>query len=137
MSTIDLSQMITAEDKQAMRRAAVHAALAELRWERETGGLSLPDGTRISTSRESQAQISSVMQSLGAGLITGPMEWKMTSGWVQISPEQVAGIAAAVAHHVKACFAAERAVAEMLETLPGDLADQDLQAAFDQVLSGA
>lgn len=134
MSNIDLSQMRTAADKQAARRADAMARLAELRWQHETGGLTLPDGTHVATTRQSQAQIASVMQSLEAGLITAPVDWKTASGWVQLSAAQISALAAAVALHVKACFAAERSVAEQLETLPGDLSDVDLPAAFVQAL---
>lgn len=137
MSNIDLSQMITLHDKRESQRAAAMAHLADLRWQHETGGLTLLDGTRINTSRESQAQISSVVQSLGAGLIAGPVDWKMASGWRQVTPDQISAIAAAVAGHVKACFAAERHVAALLEQTPDeDLPGFDIGAAFGAALRG-
>ena len=37
------------------------------------------------------------------------MDFKAESGWVTLSLDQVRGIAAAVALHVHACYAAERA----------------------------
>lgn len=131
MSNIDLKQLILASDKISVARAEKHLALADLRWQRETGGLTLPEGTHIRTTRESQAQISSVMQSITAGLITDPVDWKLTSGWVGISTEQLTEIARRVADHVKRCFAAERYVSEQMEMTPGDLSDFDISAAFD------
>lgn len=134
MSTIDLSRLVTAEQKQQTRRMQAYAALAALRWQHETGGLHLADGTRIATTRESQAQIASVLQSLNAGLIDGPIDWKTETGWIQLSAAQISSVAASVARHVKACFAAERAVMAELDATGGDLGNIDLQAAFGTAL---
>ena len=131
MSNIDLTQIVTAQDKAARARATAYAALADIRWHRETGGLTLPDGSRISTTRESQAQIAGVVQSIGAGLVSDQIDWKMASGWQTLSPTQVTAIAATVAGHVKRCFAAERAVCALLDSTAGDLSDIDLVQAFE------
>lgn len=131
---IDLSKLVTAEEKTNQARAARYADLAELRWSREVGGLSLPDGTRVLTTRESQAQIGSVMACLQSGLLGGAMDWKLATGWVKLSPAQIADIAAAVSSHVRHCFAAERAVAEQMDTLPGNLAGFDIACAFEAAL---
>lgn len=105
--------------------------LAELRWQRETGGLDLSGGARIITTRESQSQIAGVVQSINAALITGPIDWKLASGWQQLSDAEILAIGGAVADHVKRCFAAERAVFEQMEATTGDLAGFDIEAAFD------
>lgn len=131
MSNVDLTQLITADDKSAEARAKAYADLADLRWQRETGGVTLPVGLHIITTRESQAQIAGVMQSIAAGLIAEPIDWKLASGWVEISAAQMTEIAQAVADHVKRCFAAERSVYEHMQTTPGDLSGYDLGAAFD------
>ena len=131
MNNITLSQLISAEEKCAQRRTDQYKALAHLRWSRETGGLALPDGTRVLTSRESQAQISGVMACLQSGLIDQPMDWKLATGWVRVTPSQIAQIAAAVSDHVRRCFAAERTVTEQMDTQPGDLSDFDINTAFE------
>ncbi|WP_306006452.1 DUF4376 domain-containing protein [Aquicoccus porphyridii] len=131
MSNIDLSQLITPETKQARRRAEKFAKLADLRWKRETGGISLEGGMRVNTSRESQAQIAASVQSIEAGLLTEPVDWKLETGWVELTADQILTIAQAVADHVQRCFAAERRVAARMESLAGDLSDVDVAHAFD------
>ncbi len=135
MTNIDLTQLITTGDKLAEARANRYANLARLRWQYETGGVTLPDGTSIATTRESQAQITSVAQSVNAGLITGPVDWKMVDGWQDLPPEQILLIAQVVTDHVKHCFAAERAVSEQMDAISGDLQGFDIQAAFDAACS--
>lgn len=135
MSNIDLTMLVTAEDKANKVRAAAYAALADLRWKRETGGMTLPGSITIITTRESQAQISNVVQSIQNGLITEPVDWKLASGWQQLTTAQITSIAGAVADHVKRCFAAERAVSEAMDAVTGDLAAFDIEAAFDAAYS--
>ena len=118
MSNVDLTQLLTAADKIATARATRYAALAHLRWQRETGGLTLPDGADIVTTREGQAQIAGAVQSITAGLMTGPIDWKLASGWQQLAPDQMLSIARAVIDHVKCCFAAERVVASQMDAAP-------------------
>lgn len=131
MSNIDLTQLNTAEMKAAEARTKAYADLADLRWRRETGGLSLPGGMSIITTRESQAQIAGVVQSINAGLISEPIDWKLASGWQQLTTAQITSVAGAVADHVKQCFAAERAVTAQMDAITGDLAGFDIVAAFD------
>lgn len=131
MPNIDLTQLITAEDKAATARDEKYAALSNLRWQRETGGLSLPGGIQIITTRESQAQIAGVVQSINAGLISEPLDWKLASGWQQLTTAQITAVAGAVADHVKQCFAAERAVTSQMDAIAGDLSGFDIIAAFD------
>ena len=135
MSNIDLTQLVTAADKSAAARAARQADLAELRWQHETGGLTLPDGRTVMTTRESQAQIAGVVQSINAGLISEPIDWKLASGWAALSAQDVQELARADTTHVKTCFAAERQVAEWLAAQPGDVSAADLRTAFQTALS--
>ncbi|CUH68703.1 hypothetical protein TG4357_03747 [Thalassovita gelatinovora] len=135
MSSIDLTKIITAEDKAAAARAAKFSALADLRWQRETGGLDIAGGARIVTTRESQAQIASTVQSISAGLISEPIDWKLASGWQQLSAAEILSIAGAVADHVKRCFAAEKAISVQMDATPGDLSGFDIAAAFDAAYS--
>lgn len=89
------------------------ARIAESRYALEVGGIELPDGTKIKTDRESQAQLSSAFTSLSGALIPDT-PWKAVTGWVNVTLAQIQPIAAAVATHVRACFAAERAKADAL-----------------------
>jgi hypothetical protein len=90
------------------------AELAEARWREETGGLTLPDGTRIKTDRESQALLTGA--ALSATLDPGKdIEWKGVNGWVTLTSAQVLQIAAAVRAHVQSAFSREKVLAEQVE----------------------
>ena len=128
-------QLITAEEKSTAARAARHADLAELRWQQKTGGLTLPDGRSVMTTRESQAQIAGVVQSINAGLISEPIDWKLASGWAELSAQDVQDLARAVTTYVKTCFATERREADWLAAQLGDVSAADLRAAFQTALS--
>lgn len=71
----------SAAEIEAAARDRAYAALADYRWQRETGGLTLADGSRVLTTREAQSQISNAVQSISSGLITDPVTWKLASGW--------------------------------------------------------
>jgi len=132
---IDLTQLRTAEDLAAAARVTVIADLSRIRWQQETGGLTLPDGTAVRTDRETRASITEAVNSLRAGLMAAPVSWKLASGWVDLTQANLEGIAAAVATHVAGCFAAERAVSNQLDGL-ASLDGFDLQAAFDAAIAG-
>lgn len=116
---------------------ALIGRLAEMRWKRETGGLLLPTGQTIGTTREAQAQISSALMSLQGGLITS-VDWKLGGEWVTLTLDQFAPMAAAVANHVQRCFAAEKAVTDLIGAAIDveELAGIDLAAEFEDAYSG-
>lgn len=89
------------------------AELAAHRYEVETGGVTLPDGSRILTDRESQAQLTSAYQSLSMPFVES-IEWKAAEGWVTVTEAELRPIAQAVAQHVQGCFKAERIVSEQI-----------------------
>ena len=133
MSNIDLSALITVAAKQETSRSEALNRLAQLRWEHETAGITLPDGSLFQTTRDGQSQIASAAAGVRAQMITDPIPWKTTLGWAEFSPDAVLELAAQVHRHVQACFAAERAVSEQLAAseTPGAL---DLITAFAQAL---
>lgn len=78
------------------------AAVAAERYTREIAGITL-DGKQIDTGRDSQALIT------GAALasVLDPeysCQWKTPAGFVQLSSEQIIGVASAVRAHVQSCF---------------------------------
>jgi hypothetical protein len=88
------------------------AELAQARWEQETGGLTLPDGTTIKTDRESQALLTGAAFSMYADP-TARVEWKADKGkWVDLDSKQALMIAGAVRAHVQGCFSRERDLSE-------------------------
>lgn len=136
MSNIDLSQIVTAEAKTAVARTALFSRLANVRWLRETGGVTLPDGTTLPTDEGSARKLTSAVTSLQNGMVTAPVAWKFPSGWQDLTQAQIEAAAAAVAQHVQSCFSAERAVSGQIDALSdADVAGFDVQAAFDAALN--
>lgn len=100
------------------RREALLGELADYRYQVETGGLELADGSRILTDRESQAQLTSAYQSLSQPFVD-LIDWKAADGWVTVTEPELRPIAQAVARHVQGCFTAERRVSELLAAADG------------------
>lgn len=118
----------------ARGQATARTALAELRWQRETGGVTLPDGTVLQTTRDAQAQIANAVQASALGLVAFPLPWKAATGWVDLTDQVVLRtVAAIVAGHVAACFRAEKAVDQQIEI--GRV--ENLAAAFDTAYAAA
>ncbi|WP_422099083.1 DUF4376 domain-containing protein [Variovorax sp.] len=111
-----LSEPVTLEEK---RQALLAAATAQ-RWMVETGGLILPDGTRVLTGKADQDRITSVLVNATAAGIE-EVDFKADSGWKRLSLDAVRGIACLIARHVQQCFTAERTHHEAIAALP-DLA---------------
>lgn len=90
--------------------------VAARRWAVETGGIVLPDGTRIATGIDDQNRISAALAGMERyGL--DKVDFKAATGWVSLSYEQLKAIGGAVVAHVQAAFAAERVHAEALRRL--------------------
>ena len=89
-------------------RADLMDAATSKRWDVMTGGLTLPGGISVGTTIDDQNRITSVIANAQLAGVES-MDFKAQSGWVTLSLDQVRGIAAAVALHVHACYAAERA----------------------------
>ena len=89
-------------------RADLMDAATSKRWDVMTGGITLPSGIKVGTTIDDQNRITSVIANAQLAGVES-MDFKAQSGWVTLSLDQVRGIAAAVALHVHACYAAERA----------------------------
>ena len=116
-------------------RNALKAGAAALRYEKETGGVLLPNGANIRTDRESQAQLNAAYSSLKNGLIESTF-WKADGGvWVSVTLTEIEPIAQVVANHVAACFAAERAHWEAIDQIDAveALADYDVAVGWPGV----
>lgn len=120
---------------EAVRQAQIDH-LAAYRWQRETGGVDLPTGQTIATTREAQAQINSTFNALSSGLIPS-VEWKAGGGWITLDLNHFGPIAQAVAGHVQQCFAAEKIVSQQIEAAVGiaELVAIEITAAFNAAYS--
>ncbi|MDA8448485.1 DUF4376 domain-containing protein [Acidovorax sp. GBBC 3332] len=97
-------------------KGRLQAAATAQRWAVETGGVTLPSGTRVGTTVEDQNRISTVIGNAQLAGIT-QVDFKAKSGWVSLSLDDLRGIASAIAQHVQACFSAERAHHEAIEAV--------------------
>ncbi len=111
--------------------------LADHRWRIETGGVELPDGSRIHSDRESQAQLTSAYQSLTQPFVDD-IDWKGPDGWVTVTETELRPIAQAVAEHVQGCFKAERRVSEQIDVAEDAeaLYAINIRKAFEEELEG-
>jgi len=111
-------------------------ALAEIRWQHETGGITLTNGISVKTDRESQSAIFNGYNTLKNGLLSSS-PWKFKGQWVDVTLEDIEPIAQAVSRHVKACFSAEKAVSDLIDkaTDTDALLAIDLQHEFTQALN--
>ncbi|KPD10858.1 DUF4376 domain-containing protein [Phaeobacter sp. 11ANDIMAR09] len=133
-SNIDFTQTITANDIHETQKARLNDELAHLRWQAETGGLLTPDGTLVRTDRETRASLTEAVNALQAGLMQGPVPWKMADGWADLSQTELEAITSAVAGHVQVCFAAERTVQAQIEASE-DPASFNTESAFKVALN--
>ncbi len=108
------------------KKDAKKAAATAKRWEYETGGISLPDGTRILTAVEDQNRIATAIQGMRDKGLT-EVDFKAATGWVTLGLEQLVVIAGLITAHVQACFSRERALHEAIDAC----ADLDALNAID------
>ncbi|NLY59645.1 MAG: DUF4376 domain-containing protein [Gammaproteobacteria bacterium] len=95
-------------------RAAIRQQVADRRYQAETSG-TIINGMPIDTGRDSQALITGA--AVSAMLDPGyTVHWKTGDGFVELTAEQIIGVATAVRSHVQACFDRE---AELLTALDG------------------
>lgn len=93
------------------------ARVSELRYEKETSGFTLTDGTVLKTDRESQATVAGAAVSalLDPAVV---IKWKAASGWVDLHADAIKQIALIVSVYVRACFEAEKAHLDAISALP-------------------
>lgn len=88
-------------------KSQVKSRVAEARYFKEVSGIKLPNGSVVSTTRESQAQLSSVYSSMKNGLVTS-VDWKNSDGtWSILTIVELEVIAKAVSLYVSSCFTSE------------------------------
>lgn len=109
------------------------AKLPAIRYARETGGVTLDDGTFAFTTREAQAQISSVLITLQQSGHPSVV-WKATTGWTEVTEAEFLPFASAVSNFVQNCFLAEKQVEdEILQAT--QIADWNVEQMFEQKLA--
>lgn len=137
MSNIDFSQAVTAEAKAAAARAKLIEEAAKIRWEVQSGGVTLSDGLAVRSDQAARTAFTETINALRAGLAEEPVPWKFDTGWRDLTLADLQNIAGAISRHTTRCFAAERTVQEAIADLPdAEVADFDVSAAFQAEMSG-
>lgn len=95
------------EQKLNEQKGILYKQITEFRWMKESGGILLPNGIKIASSREDQNRITSVISNAELAGIE-EVSFKAASGWVTMTIADIKAIAATVARHVQACFNNER-----------------------------
>jgi hypothetical protein len=101
--------------------------LADYRWRKETGGIELYDGVLVSTTRDTQTQISKTLTAISLNMVNLPIQWKTAAGWLSLDIDQFMLMAKKITIHVDACFRAERAVSLKI----GKINELDVISSFD------
>jgi hypothetical protein len=97
-----------------MVKATKLAKLADWRYALEVSGVTV-EGVMVSTSRQSQAQLTSTYNNLKDGLISS-VEWKQIDGsFATLNLTQMKKIVAAVALHVQTSFSTEKIYSEQIK----------------------
>lgn len=111
----------------APSKAELTAYAAQRRWEIETGGIDVA-GQTVDTSRESQAMIAGA-DALAQADPEETVDYKTTTGWIELDAETMHTIALAVGRHVRSLFHTERQVCEAIEA--GEITtSEQVDAAF-------
>lgn len=108
---------------------ALKAFVTETRWAVETGGITLQNGIKVATALDDQNRITTVVANARlAGLES--VKFKAVDGFVTLTLGDVEAIAAGIAVHVQACFAAECAHYEAIDAIASFEDPAERQAAL-------
>lgn len=99
-------------EREIQLRATPEGRIAARRYQVEIAGITL-NGAHIDTGRDSQGLIAGAAL---AAVLDGQysVRWKTADGFIELTAEQILGVASAVRAHVQACFDRE---AELLAAL--------------------
>jgi hypothetical protein len=115
-NTIIATPQVVDVDLEVLKQAKLQE-LAAYRYKVETGGLALPDGTKVGTDREDCAIITGKSVYFDKKPQAASVKWKGKNGFVEIPRAQFELIAIAVAEHVQSCFDREADLALVIEEL--------------------
>ena len=89
---------------------------ADARWQKETGGMTLPSGARIATDTAAQTKIAAAKDAFDNGTLTGTISFKTDSGFTDADAATVTAVYAAVVTHVQGCYVTERSVCGQIDS---------------------
>lgn len=103
--------------------AELKAFAADKRWRVETGGVTVGDGVRVKTDRESQSLIGNAVSLLNADAEMTSVEFKAGNGFVTIPRADMLMFGIAVGRFVQRKFAAERRISALIDA--GEITSND------------
>jgi len=106
------------------------AAITQKRWEVETGGITMSDGRKYDTSRESQTLTRAALQD-AQELMRDSVSFFTLGNWYVLTTADLLAVCAAISNHRQDCRDAERAHHEAIDAL------QLLHAEDDEALQQA
>lgn len=111
-------------------RANLKTAITQKRWQVETGGVTLPDGTVVLTGIEDQNRVATAIQGMrDSGMLE--VDFKAESGWVSLTLDQLVAVSTAIAEHVQKCFSYERFLHELVDVCDSVVAIQTVDSNSD------
>lgn len=88
---------------------------ASVRWQKQEGGITLENGTRILTDKDSQSKIHQVYSILKDGW-TETINFKTPNGWVELDLASCTSIARAVFNHIQKCFNCNKEIEQAIDS---------------------
>lgn len=108
----------------------IKTAITQKRWQVETGGVTLPDGTVVLTGIEDQNRVATAIQGMrDSGMLE--VDFKAESGWVSLTLDQLVAVSTAIAEHVQKCFSYERFLHELVDVCDSVVAIQTVDSNSD------
>jgi hypothetical protein len=108
------SQKYTVDKSIDALKNELKANVANARWEKETAGFDLGNGTIIRTDAESQAKISGAYNFMQLKN-NAEIDWKGANGWMKLKKADIEAVATAVAEYVQACFSKEKQLNDVID----------------------
>ena len=93
----------------------LRAYSGEVRWSKETGGITLQSGARISTDTAAQAKLAAAKVAFDNGTQVGTIAFKTRDGFVDADAATVTAAYAAVVEHIQNCYTLERSVFDQID----------------------
>lgn len=132
-SLVSEPDLVPAFDLVAERRGAL-AALAQKRWEVETGGILFGGAIPIRTDEVGQAKITGALALMDKDPDMLSIDWEGQPGiWATIDKATLEAIGIAVGRHIQACFSRARVVSEAIQAATDEAG---LKAAAAQIDHG-
>lgn len=111
-----IEQVLDLLPPRAATKDELKAYLAELRFNKEVGGMVSATYGYLLTDRDTRAIIAQTIQSLDLGIVQEPIVWKPPTGFVEVNRAALVGIATEVVAYVQMTFDKESEVSAKIDS---------------------